>query len=735
MAIDDGVVLNKDGSLLAGFSYRGQDLATIPLEEAKHISAVVNAALLRLGNEWMLHGDATRLPAPDYPAAAASHFPDPVSRAIDEERRRQFQHGRYYESWYTLYFTYLPPAQRQQRFEALFLRPGGGGPGSAADGEITQVGLQSLRYFEATLEEVMERLTSVLDIERLRTIRFRNADGRTVTRDPLLGGLHQDLTGLAHPINAPACPVYLDALIGRHELWTGTAPKLEERYIQVVGVDGFPQESYPGILTALDQARIPYRWSTRFLFLDPVDARQRRRAYRRKWQQKVRGFGEQIFRNRPANAGAIDQDALLMVGETDEALSQASSQFVQYGHYTSVVVLMDEDYERVISAAKTIRRLLNNLGFAGRIETVNATDAWLGSLPGHAHPNLRRPLLHTLNLADLLPLSAVWAGEAHAPCPLYPPASPPLLQVATDGSTPFRLNLHVSDVGHTLLLGPTGAGKSTALALLTAQFLRYPAASVYVFDKGNSLEAVTRAVGGQHYRIGGKDLCFAPLAQLAAPGELGWAEEWLGGLLRLQGVDLQPQHRNELHRALAALSRGAMRTLTALQEDLQDAKLAHALEEYTRSGALGALLDSDTDDLNLSRWACFELEALMEREDRTRLPVLLYLFHAVERRLRGQPALIVLDEAWLMLGHAVFRDRIRQWLKTLRKKNCAVVLATQSLSDLSGSGILDVLIESCPTRIFLANAAAANPENAALYQRFGCNAQEIRLIGQMLPKR
>lgn len=118
-----------------------------------------------------------------------------------------------------------------------------------------------------------------------------------------------------------------------------------------------------------------------------------------------------------------------------------------------------------------IRRLVQAEGFGARVETLNATDAFLGSLPGNWYANIREPLINTSNLADLVPLNSVWSGNPIAPCPFYPPSSPPLMQVAS-GSTPFRLNLHVDDVGHTLIFGPTGSGKSTLLALIAAQFRR-----------------------------------------------------------------------------------------------------------------------------------------------------------------------------------------------------------------------------------------------------------------------
>ena len=596
-----------------------------------------------------------------------------------------------------------------------------------------------LQEFQSALNEIEDRLSGTLRLERMRGHRIVDEFGCAHTQDRLLQYLNRLTTGNDHPVNLPPVPMYLDAVIGAQEFYPGVVPRLGERLIQTVAIDGFPPESFPGILAALDQLPLRYRWSTRFVFLDAVEAQARLRAHRRKWQQKIRGFIDQIFHSNSPK-GAINQDAAQMVGEADAALAESSSGLVGFGHYTSVVVLEGRDSEQLAPRSRQVRRVINNLGFTARLETVNTVEAFLGSLPGHANQNLRRPMLHTLNLADLLPLSAVWAGKDRAPCPFYPPNSPPLLYAATEGSTPFRFNLHVGDLGHTLLFGPTGSGKSTALALIAAQFRRYPDATVFIFDKGFSLEPLTLAVGGQHFTLAGdsekSDLCFAPLTQIEQPGELGWAEDWLGVLLTLQGLEMRPEHRNELHRALCLLRDGqAPRTLNNLQSTLQHRDMKHALTEYTVSGALGQLLDAEHDELSAGTWSCFELEALMHRSDRVRLPVLLYLFHVIERQLKGQPALLILDEAWLMLGNPVFREKIREWLKVLRKANCAVVLATQSLSDAANPGSLDVLAESCPTKLFLANVEASRDENQTLYRALGCNETEIHLIASMRPKR
>lgn len=153
-----------------------------------------------------------------------------------------------------------------------------------------------------------------------------------------------------------------------------------------------------------------------------------------------------------------------------------------------------------------------------------------------------------------------------------------------------------------------------------------------------------------------------------------------------------------------------------------------ALLPYTVDGPMGHLLDAEQDGLLMSDFQTFEIETLMNRGERNVVPVLLYLFRRIEKRLTGAPSLIILDEAWLMLGHPTFRDKIREGLKVLRKANCAVLLATQSISDAERSGIIDVLKEPCPNKICLPNGAARGTGTREFYERIGFNERQIEIV-------
>ncbi|MDF1486021.1 VirB4 family type IV secretion/conjugal transfer ATPase [Ramlibacter sp. H39-3-26] len=734
--VDDGVIVCKNGAFMAAWLYQGDDNASSTDEQRETVSFRINQALSSLGSGWMAHVDAVRRPAPRYSEGGVSRFCDPVSAAIDEERRQLFEGlGTMYEGYFVFTITWFPPVLAQRRFVELMFDDDARPPGHQARTASL------IEQFKRETTSLESRLSSALKLTRLRGQKIVTEEGRKTTHDDFLSWLQFCVTGLHHPMQLPDNPMYLDALIGGQELWGGVVPKIGRRFIQVVAVEGFPMESAPGILSSLGELPSEYRWSSRFIFMDQHESLAHLEKFRKKWRQKVRGFFDQVFNT---GTGQVNQDALSMVGDADAAIAEVSSGLVAAGYFTSVVVLMDEDRDRLGTAALQVEKAVNRLGFAARIETINTLDAYLGSLPGHGVENVRRPLINTMNLADLLPTSSIWTGSATAPCPMYPPLSPALMHCVTVGATPFRLNLHVRDLGHTFIFGPTGAGKSTHLGIIAAQFRRYAGMSIYAFDKGMSMyplaagiRAGTKGTSGLHFTVAADDsrLAFCPLQFLGTRGDRAWAMEWIDTILSLNGVATTPAQRNEIGNAVMSMHASGARTLSEFSVTIQDETIREAIKQYTVDGAMGHLLDAEEDGLALSDFTVFEIEDLMNLGEKYALPVLLYLFRRIESSLKGQPAVIILDEAWLMLGHPAFRAKIREWLKVLRKANCLVLMATQSLSDAAGSGILDVIVESTATKIFLPNIYARNEDTAALYRRMGLNTRQLEILSTAIPKR
>jgi len=734
--VDDGVIVGKNGALMAAYLYSGDDNESATETQRNGVSARINQALSGLGSGWMIHVDAVRRPAQNYSQPELSSFGDPITAAIDEERRRLFESlGTMYEGYFVLTFTWFPPVLAQRKFVELMFDD----EAKAPDKTARTQGL--IEHFKRDLQTIESGLSDVLNLTRLGVNQVITEEGKTVSYDDFLSWLQRCITGNTHPIQLPHNPMYLDAVIGGQEFIGGVIPKIGRKLISVVAIDGFPLESTPGILSVLAELPCEYRWSSRFIFMEQHEALAHLEKFQKKWKQKVRGFFDQVFNTQNAN---INQDAQEMVDDADEAIKEVSSGLVAAGYYTSVVVLMDENRDQLENASRQVEKAINRLGFAARIETINTMDAFFGSLPGHGVENVRRPLINTLNLADLLPTSSIWTGSENAPCPFYPPLSPALMHCVTSGATPFRLNLHVRDLGHTLMFGPTGAGKSTHLAILAAQLRRYAGMSIYSFDKGMSMyplaaaiNATTDGKSGLHFTVASDEetLAFCPLQFLDNKADRAWAMEWLDTILALNGVDTTPSQRNEINHALNSMQQSGARTLSEFTVTIQDETIREALKQYTVDGSMGHLLDADQDGLSLSDFTVFEIEELMDLGEKYALPVLLYLFRRIECALKGQPAVIILDEAWLMLGHPAFREKIREWLKVLRKANCLVLLATQSLSDAVGSGILDVLVESTASKIFLPNVYARDEETAAIYRRMGLNARQIEIIASATPKR
>jgi type IV secretory pathway VirB4 component len=648
--IEDGILLQQDGSLLAGWSYRGPDLQSATHAEMNALTMRLNS-VLRLGSGWMLHADLVRSRAPGYPARG--HFPQAVTRVIDDERRQQFmEEGAHYESEHFLTLTYLPPVEREERVRGWMFE-GRTHTGSNAAHQV-------LERFKSRIELFENVFGSLFRIERLRRHEFLDDHGFPCVNDTLLRYLRRCVSGNDHPFALPDVPAYLNEVLATDDFSAGIEPRIANKHIRVI---------------------------------------------------------------------AMAEDA-------EQAMGIAASSDVQFAQYSSNIVCLDDNLDRLHENSREVMKKLQNLGFSCRLETVNAVEAWRGTLPGDGYRNVRRVLLHTLNLADLVPITSVWAGLRENPSRLMPKKSPPLLFAATTGATPFRFNLHVSDLGHTLMCGPSGAGKSTALGLIAAQWFRYPRAQVFAFDKGYSLYVLTKAADGEFYDLAGErtDLAFCPLRDIDTDADLTWAVNWLEDLCKLNGMIVTPKHRNALTEALLQLRLSPSRTLTELSANVQDLEVREALQFYTLSGPLGQLLDAEHDVLSSSRFLTFETENLLQLDDKAVIPVLLYLFRRIEKRLDGAPTLVSLDEAWAYLRNEVFRERLRDWLKTLRRMNGIVLLATQNLSDICNSDISDVILEMCPTKILLPNAESKNPASKAFYDRVGLNSRELDILQTSIPK-
>jgi type IV secretion system protein TrbE len=714
--VGQGVVLNKDGSFQRSARFRGPDLDSAVPAELVAVAGRLNNALRRLGSGWAIFVEAQRQASTRYPE---SRFPDAASAMVDAERKADFeQAGAHFESSYALTFVWLPPAEDAARAERVLYE---GRSQAGADPR------EALAAFIDRTNRVLQLIEGFMPECRWLD------DAETLTY------LHATVSTKRQRVRVPETPIYLDALLADEPLTGGLEPRLGSHHLRVLTITGFPSMTTPGILDELNGLAFAYRWSTRAILLDKTEATKLLTRIRRQWFAKRKSIAAILKEVMTNEASALlDTDAANKAADADLALQELGADQAGIAFVTASVTVWDADPRAADEKLRLVEKVIQGRDFTCMAESVNAVDAWLGSLPGHVYANVRQPPISTLNLAHMIPLSAVWAGperDEHF-------EAPPLLFGKTEGSTPFRFCLHVGDVGHTLVVGPTGAGKSVLLALMALQFRRYPGSQIFAFDFGGSIRAAALAMGGDWHDLGGAltdgsetSVALQPLARIEDAAERAWAADWIAAILAREGVPIGPEAKEHLWTALASLASAPLeeRTLTGLCVLLQANELKQALRPYCVGDPWGRLLDAEAERLGARRVQAFETEGLIGTAAAP--AVLSYLFHRIGDRLDGAPTLLIIDEGWLALDDDGFSGQLREWLKTLRKKNASVVFATQSLSDIDGSAIAPAIIESCPTRLLLPNERAIEPQIAAIYRRFGLNDRQIEILARATPKR
>ncbi len=713
-AADEQVIAMKDGALLAAFQCSGLDLNSASAEELDAHRALANRALARADDGFMYNVDLIRYPSVDY---SERTFPDPISATLDHECALHYaSEGRHFETKCVLTVTYRPPSDAQTRMVGLIM--------SGAPKRIDW--RRQLEWFKERLREFADAMSPVLKLMPLDL-------------PALFSHITTCINGRVCEVAAPRRPIFLDALLGNQDFITGLRPRIGGRHIRVVALSGFPAFSWADMAAFLSELPMSYRYSIRAIPVGPRTAVNELSVHRRNWFQRRLGARAIFSENFGSGAGTAfqNQHALKMAADADDAIAEAEGGAVRFCYVTAKVIITEDRADLADENAQLVFKTCQNMGFDPRIETINAAEAWLGSIPGHGWYDVRKPLVNTRNLADILPLTSIWPGFATNPCPYYPKNTPALCYGATTGSTPWRLNLHVADTGHTAILGPTGSGKSVALGTIAANFRAVPNGQIFFFDKGYSAFVLTHALGGAHLDLGEDEVPLQPLARIDDETDRMQLQALLEDWLELQGVTILPNQRKAIWRALELVAQGPaeQRTITNLMTQAQDGAVRDGLSTYSLAGPLGRFLDADRDVLLEGRFVTFELETLMAMGDKVVVPVLTYLFHRIDQRLDGRPTLIVLDEAWVMLANGTFGAKLEEWLRTLRKKNAAVVLATQSLSEIANSKHRDVILESCPTKLYLPNPEASNAQTRELYRKFGLTDRQIEIIGEAAPKR
>jgi type IV secretion/conjugal transfer VirB4 family ATPase len=733
--VDNGIIFQTDASFFTMYRFYGKDFGLATDEELNVLANKVKNGLNLLGNGWCLHVDTLRFETSSYIDINKCYFNNQLAKIIDQERRQIYQkQGKHFENIYTLSFTYKPNFDLGKNISNLFKN-------NKKNKELDYEA--SLKYFRDKLIEIIEILSYELIIEKL-------------SNEEILSYISWYMTGEKIRLMLPKNYMSLKYLLSSKDIIAGENPQIGDKYIKTVTIMGFPSESYCGIIDKLNYLELEYRFNTRFIFIDQYEGNKIIEKLSDLWYQKrvnatdtvkmSLAIDSHIKINQYAHDNYLDAELARTINDQGD---------VRFGYYTATLLIFNEDAIQLEDNANLVRGVLRNLGFQSQIERYHSLECYFGSLPGYVYANIRKWLISTQNLADLLPITAIGSGIHYHPCSLYEKESPPLFYAMTNGKTPLRLSLHVADNGHTLIIGPTGSGKSTLLNFLMVQHLRYKNSQIFVFDKNRSSLPFCYGVEGKFFDIGLlSSKLFQPFRKLDLDEDFQFAEDFVEQLCLLNGMKdtFNEQNKLAIRKALYLMKEETSeerRTISYLRHLIQDYDntIANILDIFSgesfinnnfteNNGFIARLFDANQDDLYdvNNDVTVFEMSKIMELGDKVILPLLNYLIHQINKRIRNnKPTLIVFDESFIFFSHPLFRQKIIEWVKTVRKFNVAIIFATQELNDLfKHEDLMNTLKTNCATKIYLPNPLANSLFIKDSYLSMGLNIKQINIIAEAI---
>ncbi len=441
------------------------------------------------------------------------------------------------------------------------------------------------------------------------------------------------------------------------------------------------------------------------------------------------------FENRQANLGSMQLQQRRMANSNDLAVSQvreisdaldlAMSGHIAFGKHHLTVMCLEDNLNALEAAISMVIAELVNVGINPVREKLILEQCYWAQLPANSDFIGRPSKINTLNIAGFAAMHNFPAGklaENHW--------GNAVTVFDTTSSTPFFFNFHVRDVGHTTIIGPTGAGKTVLMNFLCAQALKFNC-RLFMFDKDRGAEIFVRAINGTYTHIDpGKKCHFNPLQLDDTSENRSFITEWLSALVSVNDEPISAQDLEIVQRAVDGVYKlrkedRVLRNIAPFFGMEGAGSIAGRLKQWHSNGRFAAVFDSVDDHVNFKSSNIFGFEMGDVLNNRACLvPVLLYLFQRIQMSLDGTPTIIVLDEAWALVDNKIFAGKIKDWLKTLRKLNGMVIFATQSVEDAVNSSISDTLIQQTATQIFLPNPKATEPYRKA----FMLSEREFNLL-------
>ncbi len=695
--IDESTLLLRDGSVMTAIQVPGLLFETED-SEALNAHAATREVVLRstLDARFVLyHHVIRRRVSVDLDA----EFPDPISRHIDARWRERLGSGQLFVN---------------DQFITLIRRPARGKAGL-----VERMGKKFRRKGGERLEPDPKDLRSLRAASQ-GLVAALQAYGATPlgdyvgpqgnTNSEMLELLSALYNGEMRPVRKPADDVDIGHMLPYRRVSFGL-DAIEMRgsgspdFAAVLGMKDYPEATSPGLLDSL--LRLPFE-----MVVSESYAPTERQTARERMDLAIR-------RLKSADEEAAAERADMMAAR--DALGNGA---VGFGDHHLTVMVKERHLGRLDDAMAACAAALADTGAIAVREDTNLEPAFWGQFPGNEAYLVRRALISSANMASFGSLHGFALGQAQGN---HWGEAVTLLE--TTSATPFFFNFHHGDLGNFSVIGPSGSGKTVVMNFLAAQAQKFSPRTI-LFDKDRGAELFVRGIGGRYDSIrSGEPTGFNPLALPDTPGNKAFLRDWLGVLLKAEGPEEEQTIAGAVDAAYA--NDASLRRLRHFRELLsgsrrpQPGDLADRLGAWIGEGENAWMFDNAEDKLDLSaRVLGFDMTALLENP-KLRTPTMMYLFHRIEERLDGKPTMILIDEGWKALDDEIFAARIRDWLKTLRKRNALVGFATQSARDALESRISTALVEQTATMVFMPNSRA-RPEDYC--DGFGLTEHELALI-------
>ncbi|WP_427963611.1 VirB4 family type IV secretion/conjugal transfer ATPase [Altererythrobacter sp.] len=694
--IDQSTVLLRDGSVMTSVQVPGLLFETED-SEALNAHAATREVMLRstLDSRFVMYHHVIRRRVE---VELDAEFDDPLSRHIDARWKERLAGG-------SLFIN--------DQFVTLIRRPARGKAGLvermqrmvSRRGEDIEPDPRDLR----TLRSAVTGLVASLSAYGAQVLGdYESPQGGT--NSEMLELISALYNGEMRPVRRPSEDTDIGQMLPYRRASFGLdAMELrgsgEPDFSAILGLKDYPEATSPGLLDGL--LRLPFEMivSESYAPSERTTAKERIDLALR----RLRSVDEEAAAERADMLGARD------------ALGNGA---VGFGDHHLTVLVREKDLARLDEASAACAAALADTGAIAVREDTNLEPAFWAQFPGNEKYVVRRALISSANMASFGSFHGFALGQASGN---HWGDAVTLLE--TTSATPFFFNFHHGDLGNFSVIGPSGSGKTVVMNFLAAQAQKFSPRTI-LFDKDRGAELFVRGIGGRYDRItAGEPTGFNPLALPDTPANRAFLRDWLGVLLKANG----PEELSTISQAVdAAYSNdSSLRRLRHFKELLAGARrpqpgdLADRLAAWIGEGEHGWLFDNEQDRLDLdARVLGFDMTALLENP-RLRTPVMMYLFHRIDERLDGKPTMILIDEGWKALDDEVFAARIRDWLKTLRKRNALVGFATQSARDALESRISTALVEQTATMVFMPNSRA-RPEDYC--DGFGLTDHELALI-------